>query len=562
MLPTLSALAPAYRPRRPTETVLYSVMRDYLETFLPHARDSYEAPLPRYVEDELRDYLKCGVFAHGFVRAHCDACGQDLLVAFSCKARSVCPSCAGRRMANTAANLVDRVLPAVPVRQWVLSLPWELRALAAFKADVLSALARLFVEAIFARYRRWAKEQGFGEAPSGAVTHVQRFGSSVNLNVHFHVMVLDGVFTRDAQGRPMFHPAPSPTHAELAQVVRQVHRRALAWLTRRGHVVACSEPRSQDAPTPTFLDACAAIAMARGTVRAVRDDRDAEQESAARIEPSPADESAVEHGGFNLHASVAVAAGDDLGRERLMRYGARPPLALDRLTRLPGGRIGYRIKKLRNGRAKHRVMTPLEFLARLAAIVPPPRYPLLRYHGVLGPRSSWRRDVVPKAPAATSREERLPTRDREVEFTAITALDHARPSTHRSRSCGERVRSTPPAPVVDRVLTSDRGNDTAAVLPKAVLLAPNVLSTKHWSRLLGGSLYAASPRIDWATLLRRSFEVDVLCCASCGGRLRVLGEVTEPALVGLVLESLGLPREVPTVSRARDPTDSMGADAD
>jgi len=52
------------------------------------------------------------------------------------------------------------------------------------------------------------------------------------------------------------------------------------------------------------------------------------------------------------------------GRERLMRYGARPQLALDRLRRLPGGRIAYRIKKLRAGRAKHRVMTPLEFLAR------------------------------------------------------------------------------------------------------------------------------------------------------------------------------------------------------
>ncbi len=77
--------------------------------------------------------------------------------------------------------------------------------------------------------------------------------------------------------------------------------------------------------------------------------------------------------GFNLHASVAIGADDDLGRERLMRYGARPPLALERLRRLPDGRLAYRIKKFRDGRAKHRVMTPLEFLARLAALVPPPR---------------------------------------------------------------------------------------------------------------------------------------------------------------------------------------------
>src|SRR5271166_501376 len=245
---TLSALAPTYRPRRPTETVLYAVVRDCLETFLAHARDSYEAPLPRYVEDELRGYLKCGVFAHGFVRAHCDACGHDLLVAFSCKARSVCPSCAGRRMANTAAHLVDRVLPAVPVRQWVLSLPWELRALAAFKADVLSALARIFVEAIFARHQGWAKGQGLGQTPTGAVTFVQRFGSSINLNVHFHVMVLDGVFTRDANANAVFHPAPPPTRDELDDIVRRVHRRSIAWLARHGHLRDPGAP-SEGEPT-------------------------------------------------------------------------------------------------------------------------------------------------------------------------------------------------------------------------------------------------------------------------------------------------------------------------
>jgi hypothetical protein len=68
-------------------------------------------------------------------------------------------------------------------------------------------------------------------------------------------------------------------------------------------------------------------------------------------------------------------------------------------------------------------------------------------------------------------------------------------------------------------------------------LTPNILSVKHWNRVLGGVLYAASPRIDWASLLRRSFEVDVLECPSCGGRLRVFGEVTEPAMVRLALDS-------------------------
>jgi hypothetical protein len=100
------------------------------------------------------------------------------------------------------------------------------------------------------------------------------------------------------------------------------------------------------------------------------------------------------------------------------------------------------------------------------------------------------------------------------------------------------------------------GDDPRLVLHCRV--AHNVLSIKHWSRLLAGALYVASPRIDWPTLLRRSFAIDILACTKCGGRLRVLGQITEPSLVRLVLESLGLPADVPPVACARDPTDLHG----
>jgi hypothetical protein len=71
-------------------------------------------------------------------------------------------------MANVAAHLVDRVLPDVPSRQYVLTLPYELRKLAAFKADVLTALARAFVEAIFATYRKRARRAGLQAPECGA----------------------------------------------------------------------------------------------------------------------------------------------------------------------------------------------------------------------------------------------------------------------------------------------------------------------------------------------------------------------------------------------------------
>jgi hypothetical protein len=79
--------------------------------------------LPGASARELRAFLRCGILAHGIVRAHCDGCG-------------FCPSCGGRRMADTAAHLVDRVLPEVPVRQWVLSLPFALRYRLAFDAPL------------------------------------------------------------------------------------------------------------------------------------------------------------------------------------------------------------------------------------------------------------------------------------------------------------------------------------------------------------------------------------------------------------------------------------------
>lgn len=558
-------LARPYRPRRPTETVLYAVVRDWLETFLSHARRTYDAPIPRYVEQELRGYLRCGVFAHGFLRAHCEACGHDLLVAFSCKARAACPSCAGRRMANVAAHLVDRVLPAVPVRQWVLSLPFELRRLAAFRADVLSALARILHEALFARYAAWAQGQGLGKAPTGAVCHVQRFGSSLNLHVHFHSMLLDGVFTRDDAGRPLFHPAPPPTRRELEAILQRVRRRAVAWLGRKG-LLGSSAMSDDGSPDASALHACAAVAQHRGTLRALRDQQEAEEPGIAVPDAPRSETDAVDLDGFNLHASVVIAGDDDLGRERLMRYGARPPFALDRMRRLPDGRIAYRVKKLRDGRAKHRVMTPLELLARLAAIVPPPRFPLLRYAGVLGPRSRWRHMLAPQPReqdpcAPVARDGAVPTSNRPRRD------EHAHGNTNEGKSPRATVMPLGrphdhPAPSPAPAQSASPGLTRAATAADTTFLTPNVVSVQHWHRLLGGLLYAAAPRVDWATLLRRCFEADVLACSRCGGRLRVLGEITEPTAVRLVLESLGMATDAPKPARARDPTDMFDGATD
>ena len=108
-------MAPAvatYEPRDPSNTVLYKVVAEHLETFLASLDVEPDAKgLPAYVQRAFYNYLQCGILAHGFLRLGCDTCKKEMLLAFSGKRRGFCPSCAGRRMAQTAAHL--DVYPAI-----------------------------------------------------------------------------------------------------------------------------------------------------------------------------------------------------------------------------------------------------------------------------------------------------------------------------------------------------------------------------------------------------------------------------------------------------------------
>ena len=108
---------PTRRRREPERGALHPVLLRHLQTFLLRADERGGPGLPGFVRRELYRYLDCGILASGFARVHCASCGRDELVAFSCKGRGFCPSCGGRRMAETAMHLADEVLPAVPVRQ-------------------------------------------------------------------------------------------------------------------------------------------------------------------------------------------------------------------------------------------------------------------------------------------------------------------------------------------------------------------------------------------------------------------------------------------------------------
>jgi hypothetical protein len=182
-------MAPAvatYAPRDPSHTVLYHVIAEHLETFLASCEADPEATgLPPYVEREFYDYLRCGILAHGFLRLGCDTCKHELLVPFSCKRRGFCPSCAGRRMAQMAAHLVEQVIPWVPTRQWVVSVPIPLRYWTAASPDLTAKVHTIIRTTIGQYYVNQAVTRGVprGKVHPVSVTFIQRFGSALNLKV-------------------------------------------------------------------------------------------------------------------------------------------------------------------------------------------------------------------------------------------------------------------------------------------------------------------------------------------------------------------------------------------
>jgi hypothetical protein len=136
-------------------------------------------------------------------------------------------------MAQTAAHLVDHVIPHLPVRQWVLSLPIPLRLLLAAQpkwvTPVLQVVHRVIARHLFGRAGLEA-----GDADSGVVTLIQCVASAANPNVQLQRLVLDGMYRRSADGWTVFTEVPAPTNEALQAMLRKIMTRMMKLLTRRG----------------------------------------------------------------------------------------------------------------------------------------------------------------------------------------------------------------------------------------------------------------------------------------------------------------------------------------
>ncbi len=198
--------------------------------------------------------------------------------------------------------------------------------------------------------------------------------------------------------------------------------------------------------------------------------------------------------GFDLHAGLVVPAGQRERLERVCRYTLRPPVPRERLSVNREGQVVLHLRHRWADGTTHLVFDPIEFLGRLAVLVPRPRVNLVLYHGVLGPRAAWRREVVRRETSAGGGETVV------IEVLGAQAGQADTPDAARRGARGHR----------------------------------------------------------WAELMRRTFGVDVLACPRCGGRLRLIALIEEAAVIGRILRHLSLSTVIPAPRPARAPPRSVG----
>jgi hypothetical protein len=300
-------------------------------------------------------FLDCGRFEGGFARLRCDACGTERLLAFSFRRRGLCPSCAARTAALTAARLVESVLLPVPRRQVVLTIPKRLRIYFRVDRRLLAELARAAARAITDVVR---VSTGEPRGAPGIILALQTFGQDLTFHLHIHALATEGLV------RPDDTVVPVPT-IDAPLLEHAFRRRVFNLLLRHQRI------------TPAI-------------VAAMR---------------------SWHHSGFSAHTAVRVQPAASQNAERVLRSLLRPPVANARTRTRAATQVEIvRTHPAPDG-APSLTLDPLGFLARATSHIPRPRQHQLRYYGAYAPRARGARRERLAAAAADPTPAPLPRAD-------------------------------------------------------------------------------------------------------------------------------------------------------
>ena len=386
-----------YVRRRPEETALLRVVRDGFEAFARDFEARHEGEgLPRFVQEEFERFMECGDLSAGLCRFKCSSCGAERLVALSCSGRGFCPSCLGRRMVERSAHLVDSVFPRLPVRHWILSLPFELRSRLAWDHELCRKVLRVFWRVLEKHLTYTARKLGHANARSGAVTVIQRVRSSASLHLHFHTLAIDGAFSVDDDGRFDFHRALEPYPNTLMRMVERIHKGTVRLLGRLD--LLCDEtgfPEPDgETETPAMAELYEASVRQMLTTGPRAGQKPLRLRSAASVPPGEkTGKRSARAGGFDLYATKAIPKDHRERLEKVCRYLLRPPIPQERLE-YKGKLAILRLPAPRSDGTTHLCFEPRELVEKLSAMVPRPRTNLLLYQGVLSGNAFMRDRVI------------------------------------------------------------------------------------------------------------------------------------------------------------------------
>jgi hypothetical protein len=317
-----------YRPRSATND-LKEIVEDSMEELFGVWEDRFReryGPLPERVRTLLERFVRCGDLHFGFLRLRCvnPDCKKrgERLVSFSCKSRHLCPSCGQRRAIQWAERMVEVLLPVVPYRQLVFTIPIALRKAFLFDRSLYGELCRI----AYASTRDYLRERarsfpGRSKAAPAMVVSPQSHGDLLTHNPHVHSICSLGLFRSDG----VYLSMEDVDFSGLEAVFRE---RFFSLMLRRQKV------------RPETLERMRSW----------------------------------EHSGFNVDFARRIDATDRAGLQGLLSYMERAPVSLRRLTYLDDGTVHYQGTKFHPRlNTDHQLLSPVEFLAHLVHHV------LLRY---------------------------------------------------------------------------------------------------------------------------------------------------------------------------------------
>ena len=489
-----------YSRRQPELTVLHRVVRENYKSFAALVETSGRT-LPKHVTQEFGEYLKCGILAHGFLRLRCEDCKAERLVAFSCRGRGFCPSCLGKRQAIATEFLMEKVLGGLPVRQFVLSFPFELRFLMARDSKLMGLVLAIVNRHITRLYQKKAKaeQRNIGPIKTGAVTFIQRYGSSLNLNIHFHILVIEGVWSEsDAKNLAQNPTAKTklveltpPSNDDIEKLTCTIKDRIKCMLEKKGYRKRAPENNEQPSYEQEgfFMDGAVIDEFQSASIQSRiatgpnigRRVRKLGQQTVLPFRGEFKGPRCFAVEGFSLHANTFCQAVEAHKLKRLIEYVARPPFANERIALTQNGEVTLKLKKPFSDGTTHILFTPMEFIEKLSALVPKPRIHLIRYAGAFARHAKIRPDVLVAA--------------RMGDAAATPAAD----------------------PADEKKAPSEKSK-------------------------------------CWARLLKKVFGIDVDSCHACGGKnVRIIAAIIKRDVIVGILTHVGLPTDTYEPEPARAP---------